>query len=80
MHQFAPGGHAVHNNDNLTDAEAEWYLARYPHIRKLFNEIPQAIPATKKEAVKASGKRKRISITASKICDIQHYENLPAAN
>lgn len=38
MHQFAPGSHAVHSNDTLTDEEAEWYLERYPHIKALFVE------------------------------------------
>lgn len=37
-HQFAPGSHAEHDNDNLSDAEAEWYLERYPHIVSLFVE------------------------------------------
>ena len=36
IHQFAPGGNAVHNNDNLTDEDAEWYLDKYPHIAALF--------------------------------------------
>ena len=27
-HQFAPGSHAVHENDNLSDEEAEWYLEK----------------------------------------------------
>lgn len=40
VHQFAPGSHAVHQNDNLSDDEAEWYLARYPHIAALFEENP----------------------------------------
>jgi len=39
-HQFAPGSHPVHDNDNLTDAEAEWYLAKYPHITNLFVQLP----------------------------------------
>jgi hypothetical protein len=39
-HQFAPGSHATHHNDNLTDADAQWYLERYPHIASLFEEIP----------------------------------------
>jgi hypothetical protein len=38
IHQFAPGSHAVHHNGNLTDEEAEWYLAKYPHIAVLFEE------------------------------------------
>ena len=39
-HQFAPGSHPVHDNDNLTDAEAEWYLKAYPHIASLFAPQP----------------------------------------
>jgi len=39
-HQFAPGSHPVHDNDSLTDAEAEWYLAKYPHILNLFVQLP----------------------------------------
>jgi hypothetical protein len=35
-HQFAPGSHAIHNNDNLSDEEAAWYLERYPHIAAMF--------------------------------------------
>jgi hypothetical protein len=38
LHQFAPGSQAVHHNDNLSDEEAEWYLAKYPHIAALFEE------------------------------------------
>ena len=41
LHQFVPGSHAVHHNGNLTDDEAEWYLARYPHIAALFEDIPK---------------------------------------
>jgi len=37
-HQFAPGSHAVHDNDNLTDEDAEWYIEKYPHIAGLFVE------------------------------------------
>lgn len=40
-HQFAPGSPAEHDNDNLTDEEAEWYLERYPHIASLFEERPK---------------------------------------
>lgn len=35
-HQFAPGSHAVHHNNNLSDEEAQWYLEKYPHIAALF--------------------------------------------
>lgn len=41
-HQFAPGEHARHDNDSITDAEAEWYLKRYPHIKSLFRNYPVA--------------------------------------
>ncbi|MDR3693369.1 hypothetical protein [Mucilaginibacter sp.] len=39
-HQFASGSHAMHDNDNLSDEEAEWYLQRYPHIAVLFEDCP----------------------------------------
>ena len=39
-HQFAPRSPAAHNNDNLTDAEAKWYLEKYPHIKSLFQKLP----------------------------------------
>jgi hypothetical protein len=39
-HQFAPGSHAVHDNDNLNDDDAKWYLEKYPHITGLFESIP----------------------------------------
>ena len=41
MHQFAPKAPPVHNNDNLTDQEAEWYIEKYPHIAQLFVEKPE---------------------------------------
>jgi hypothetical protein len=41
-HQFVPGSPAVHHNDNLSDAEAEWYLEKYPHIASLF-ESPNSV-------------------------------------
>jgi len=40
-HQFAPGSHAIHTNNNLSDDEAAWYLERYPHIAALFTNIPE---------------------------------------
>ena len=39
-HQFAPKSHAVHNNDNISDESAEWYLQHYPHIAALFEQCP----------------------------------------
>jgi len=35
-HQFTPGSHPVHTDENLTDEEAEWYMEKYPHIVALF--------------------------------------------
>lgn len=71
IHQFAPGSAAVHSNDNLTDEEAEWYLQRYPHIAKLFSEIPEDGKSESPEDEKpgAKVKRKRIpkkSVESSK--------------
>lgn len=60
-HQFAPHSPAVHDNDNLTDEEAEWYLQQYPHIASLFAPLPpegEALQEVKGERQKA--KRKRI--------------------
>jgi hypothetical protein len=51
-HQFAPGSAAIHDNDNLTDKEASWYLKAYPHIRSLFSQIPAR--AAKSKQVKKS--------------------------
>lgn len=34
-HAIAPGGPADHNNDNTSDADIEYYLRHYPHIRNL---------------------------------------------
>lgn len=39
-HQFAPGSPAIHNTNNLSDEEAEWYLKKYPHIATLFEKQP----------------------------------------
>jgi len=39
-HQFIPGSHAIHNNNNLDDEEADRYLRAYPHIANLFERIP----------------------------------------
>jgi hypothetical protein len=42
-HQFAPKSPPIHENANLTDEEAQWYLEKYPHIKELF--IPEKAPA-----------------------------------
>ncbi|MBB5395633.1 hypothetical protein [Mucilaginibacter sp. AK015] len=59
-HQFAPGSPAVHNNDNLTDKEAEWYLQRYPHIVKLFTAQSPEAGASEVKEEKTKMKRRRI--------------------
>ena len=82
-HQFVPGEHARHDNDNLTDAEAEWYLERYPHIRSLFSDSPEA-----GETVSPKAKKKRIgeikpaSVKSQlkKSVKSKTNENLPATN
>ncbi len=43
-HQFAPGSPAIHSNENTTDAEAKWYLEKYPHIKSLFEKLPNEQP------------------------------------
>lgn len=56
-HQFAPGSPAVHSNDSINDAEAKWYLEKYPHIANLFIQIPKnagdAKPRKKTQEVKS---------------------------
>ena len=46
-HQFAPGSAATHHNDNLSDAEAEWYIEKYPYIKDLFEIAPIDNPVIK---------------------------------
>ncbi len=53
-HQFAPGSPAVHDNSNLSDGDAKWYLEKYPHIQSLFESLP-----ANNKPIKA--KRKRIA-------------------
>lgn len=35
-HQFVPGAHSFHNNENTSSDELQWYMNRYPHIQNLF--------------------------------------------
>ena len=74
-HQFAPGSHATHHNDNLTDVEAKWYLERYPHIAPLF----ETIPTSESESVESPEIQ---SVKSSKIKSVksQPHEDLPATN
>ena len=62
-HQFAPSSPAEHDNDNLTDEEAEWYLERYPHIASLFEKSPEVGKTESSEEAAGQtpkGRRKRI--------------------
>jgi len=52
-HQFAPGEHAVHNNETITDETAEFYLNHYPHIKAAFEKIPVAEAPVKSKPEKA---------------------------
>ena len=64
LHQFAPGSQAVHHNGNLSDEEAEWYLARYPHIAALFEEcVADETPATSKPATLDADKPSAADVT-----------------
>lgn len=64
-HQFAPGSAAIHDNDNLSDKEAEWYLEKYPHIRKLFISLPKRRARRKPQPsiIKSSSTNENLSTT-----------------
>jgi len=53
-HQFAPGSHATHTNNNLSDEEAQWYLEKYPHIASMFIAISKPTNADNAEACRVS--------------------------
>jgi len=53
-HQFAPGSHAAHTNNNLSDEEAQWYLEKYPHIASMFISIPKPTDVDDAEACRVS--------------------------
>jgi hypothetical protein len=65
-HQFAPGEHAAHDNENLTDEAAAWYLKKYPHIRSLFSDSPNQINEENLNDKPLRVKRKRIGVIALK--------------
>jgi hypothetical protein len=86
-HQFAPGSPAVHNNNNLTDEEAEWYLERYPHIASLFAPRPpegEVLEEVKGKRQKV--KRKRIPAQKESVESLStgvtqtYYEDLLTTN
>jgi len=39
-HQFVPGAQALHDNENLSDENAKWYMDKYPHIASMFELMP----------------------------------------
>ena len=58
-HQFAPASAPIHNNENLTDSEAAWYIEKYPHIKSLFtivsnNDIVEEPAKKKRNRIKDS--------------------------
>ena len=74
-HQFAPGEHARHDNNSITDAEAEWYMKRYPHIAKLF--------IIQQKNTKPATRMKKLSVLRkSEIekSEIKTHEDLSATN
>lgn len=75
-HQFAPGSPAIHDNNNLSDEEAVWYLERYPHIKKIFISIPETVTARKEKRIRIkSGK-----VTQPIIKPPENNEDIPATN
>ncbi|MDB5158476.1 MAG: hypothetical protein JWR50_3183 [Mucilaginibacter sp.] len=48
-HQFAPGSHAAHTNENTTDVECAWYIKKYPHITGMFLRTPKSPSQTDTE-------------------------------
>lgn len=67
-HQFAPGSSAAHSNDNISDAEAEWYLERYPHIVSLFAFPASEVETSEQEVdieIKKAQKTKGVSSLTS---------------
>ena len=73
-HPFAPGSAATHHNDNLSDAEAEWYIEKYPHIKDLFE-----ISSTESKSVQSESKSVE-SQTQSVQSQINHNEDLSTTN
>ena len=67
-HQFAPGSPAIHDNDNLSDEEAEWYLEKYPHIKSLF--IPQLLQGRGSNKHKNKMKAKKNIVKQKQIEDL----------
>jgi len=73
VHQFAPGSHPVHHNENTTDEEIEWYLKLYPHIRHLLRSQPEQAKPNKRPRI-----AKAIKVTSEIIQQIN--EDLSATN
>lgn len=56
-HQFARGSPAIHDNDNLSDAEAKWYLEKFPHIKSLFDNLPTTDKPIKTKRKRITGRK-----------------------
>jgi hypothetical protein len=74
MHQFAPGSPATHQNNNLSDAEAEWYIEKYPHIKDLFE-----ITSNESESVESSNQSVE-STNQSVQSQVNYNEDLSTTN
>ncbi|BAU52970.1 hypothetical protein [Mucilaginibacter gotjawali] len=72
-HQFASGSPAIHDNDNLSDEEAEWYLEKYPHIAGLFVERLESCKVEMLENVSSENIKKETETTPSE-ADQQEYQ------
>ncbi len=78
-HQFVPGDHAWHDNENLTDAEAKWYLEQYPHIRSLFIDDPE-VGKTEGPKGKRPRTKRKIGDISLKSVKSENNEDLSATN
>lgn len=85
-HQFAPGSPAIHNNVNLTDADAKWYLQKFPHIAALFEVVPQldadvALSELTKTRKRARVKGREVVATSRAALQLNPlHENLSTTN
>jgi hypothetical protein len=83
-HQFIPCSQPIHNNENLDDEEAEWYLKAYPHIANLFERIPgneELIELKIQSDIKSLTRLQQVkSKTKSAKSEIQTNEDLPTTN
>lgn len=73
-HQFAPKSPPVHDNDNLTDEEAEWYMEKYPHIKSLFVDSPEVGKSESQKVTSSVESQPKIGVIEN------NNEDLPTTN